>query len=179
MRVIGLSWREWKTPWSSSTDGNVGTVDQLLSYLKEVLAAEKELGTCGELPCRARALADSCAALSEECPAPLIQRKAFKALGTPTVQLSACKTDLSPVELVAMAQCRRSELEAAGEVETGCATDSLTTSARDLFRTSRSWGRCSRRGGDTRTRIRAHQSAFGVKEKCFKQCAQLIRYVTM
>lgn len=122
MRTIGLSWTEWKTPWSSSTDEDVGTVDQLRAHLKEVLAAEEDLSQRGMLPSRARGL-ESVEGLKEQCPAPLFQRKTFKALGTPTVQadsLSADRTEISPSELVAQAERRRAELEAAGEIDWVC-----------------------------------------------------------
>lgn len=122
MRVIGLSWSEWKTPWSSSIDENVGTLDQLVAHLKEVLEREKVLARQKELPRKEYALSSK-EALAEECPAPLLQRKSFKALGTPTVQsdaLSDCSIEISADEALAMAQQRRSELEAAGEIDWLC-----------------------------------------------------------
>lgn len=122
MRVIGLSWCEWRTPWSSAKDENIGTIDQLLEHLKEVMDREKDLGARGELPCKERALVSK-DALAEECPAPLLQRKTFKALGTPTVQadaLSDSQIELSPEEITIMAQRRRSELEVAGEIDWLC-----------------------------------------------------------
>ncbi|KAL1520316.1 hypothetical protein AB1Y20_021907 [Prymnesium parvum] len=82
MRTIGLSWTEWKTPWSASDDENVA-----------------------------------------ECPAPQMQRKSFKALGTPTVQaaaLSSDRTDLSAEEVLNRARLKRAELEAAGEIDWVC-----------------------------------------------------------
>ena len=36
MRVIGFSWTEFKTPWCSSSDEEVGTVDQLRAHLIEI-----------------------------------------------------------------------------------------------------------------------------------------------
>lgn len=122
MRVVGLSWCEWRTPWSSSTDEHVGSVDQLYTHLKEVLTREKELNLRGELPSRERALASK-EALAEECPAPLLQRKTFKALGTPTLQadaLSSSRIELSAEEILVLAQRRRAELEAAGEIDWVC-----------------------------------------------------------
>lgn len=77
MRVIGLSWSEWKTPWGSSLDDSVGTVEQLSTHLSAVLARETELGKEGQLPCKSRAL-QTAAHLAAECPAPQLQRKTFK-----------------------------------------------------------------------------------------------------
>jgi hypothetical protein len=119
MRVVGLSWSDWATPWSSSKDEQVGTVAQLVAHLKQVLAVENKLRACDELPCKERALR-SADALAEECPAPQLKRKTFKSLGTPTVQadaLSDDKIELSPGEALAAAQARRAELEAAGEID--------------------------------------------------------------
>ena len=108
MRVSGLSWVEWKTPWSSSIDKHIGTVQQLKAHLKEVLDEERQLLQEGELPCKVRAL--SCAeAMSRECPAPQLKRKTFKSLGTPTVQadeLSSDRSMLSREELLAAAERR-------------------------------------------------------------------------
>lgn len=102
MRSIGLTWTEWKTPWSSASDKDVGTVDQLQTHLaNEVLAHENELQLRGLLPSRSTAL-KSPEDLAAECPAPQMQRKTFKALGTPTVQaaaLSADRTQLPAQEL--------------------------------------------------------------------------------
>lgn len=122
MRTIGLSWTEWRTPWSASDDENVGTVQNLREHLKEVLASEKELERRGELPSKERSL-ESDAALAAECPAPQMQRKTFKALGTPTVQaatLSSDRTDLSAEEVLHRARLKRAELEAAGEIDWVC-----------------------------------------------------------
>ena len=49
----------------------------------------------------------------EECPAPLLQRKSFKALGTPTVQAAALsneRIDLTADEVLAEAVERRKEV---------------------------------------------------------------------
>lgn len=119
MRTIGLSWTDWNTPWSSSTDENVGTVSQLQDHLAEVIKEERALAQRGLLPSKERAL-QSAEALSEECPAPQLKRKTFKALGTPTVQageLCADKIDLSPEQITAAAQRRRVELEMRGEID--------------------------------------------------------------
>lgn len=119
MRCIGLSWTDWVTPWSSSKDSNVGTVAQLTEHLKAVLAEEQRLGAQGMLPSKERALA-SADGFKNECPAPQMRRKTFKALGTPTVQADALcgeRTMLSADELAARALRRRSELEAAGEID--------------------------------------------------------------
>lgn len=122
MRVVGLSWNEWRTPWSSSSDEHIGTLDQLVSHLKEVLEREKLLGQRKELPRKEHALSSK-EALAEECPAPLLQRKTFKALGTPTVQadaLSDSRIEISAAEVLVRAQQRRAEIEAAGEIDWLC-----------------------------------------------------------
>mmetsp|Transcript_48591 Transcript_48591/g.120490 ORF Transcript_48591/g.120490 Transcript_48591/m.120490 type:complete len:98 (-) Transcript_48591:171-464(-) len=67
MRVIGLSWTDWKTPWSSSTDENVGTVGQLRKHLEEVLEEESNLRRRGELPSKEEASLSE-GALAAECP---------------------------------------------------------------------------------------------------------------
>lgn len=122
MRSVGLSWSDWKTPWSSSKDEYVGTVEHLTVHLKEVLTAEQGLRRCGELPSKSRALL-SVDDLHSECPAPQMQRKTFKKLGTPTVQatsLSSDRTELTREQLLAAAERRRAELEAAGEIDWVC-----------------------------------------------------------
>lgn len=122
MRSIGLSWTEWSTPWSSSTDEHVGTVEQLREHLKEVLAEEKTLESKGMLPCKETALSSK-EGLKAECPAPQLKRKTYKALGTPTVQADALaveKIDIDPQRLVAAAELRRAELEARGEIDWVC-----------------------------------------------------------
>lgn len=119
---MGLSWSDWKTPWNSSTDEYVGTVEHLTAHLKEVLEAEQSLKRRGELPSKPRAL-QSVDDLHSECPPPQMQRKTFKKLGTPTVQaaaLSSDRTELTPQQLVAAAQRRRAELEAAGQIDWVC-----------------------------------------------------------
>lgn len=119
MRVVGLSWSDWATPWSCSTDDDIGTVAQLVAHLKEVLAEEHALLERGELPCKQRAM-ESSDALAAECPAPQLKRKSFKSLGTPTIQANALSDDrihLSAAEVLAAAQQRRAELEAAGEID--------------------------------------------------------------
>lgn len=122
MRTIGLSWSEWKTPWSSSTNDDVGTVEQLQAHLKDVIAHEKELQLRGMMPSRPIAL-NSADEIAAECPAPQLLRKTFKTLGTPTVQasaLSADRTELSPQQVQEAARRRRAELEAAGEIDWVC-----------------------------------------------------------
>lgn len=122
MRVIGLSWTDWKTPWGSSHDEEIGTVRQLRDHLSEVLAAEAEQAERGWLPSKTRALS-SADGVKSECPAPQLRRKTFKALGTPTVQSDALcsdRTSVSPAELVAHAERRRAELEALGEIDWVC-----------------------------------------------------------
>lgn len=122
MRTVGLSWSQWKTPWGSSADEHVGSVDQLRDHLKQVIEEEKELERRGLLPSKERALS-SAENLSAECPAPQLRRKTFKSLGTPTLQaqeLSADKTDLTPEQVVAAAEKRRRELELRGEIDWVC-----------------------------------------------------------
>lgn len=119
MRVVGLSWTDWSTPWGSSKDENVGTLPQLVAHLKEVLTEEKSLRARGELPSQERAL-QSADLLAQECPAPQFKRKTFKALGTPTAQadeLSNDRVDISSADVLAAARKRREELEAAGEID--------------------------------------------------------------
>ena len=72
MRTIGLQWVEYRAAWSSSKDEDIGTVDDLRGQLKELLEVERERRAAGELP--------------EHAPAPLLKRKTFKELGTPTMQ---------------------------------------------------------------------------------------------
>jgi hypothetical protein len=106
MRSIGLGWTELKGQWFSSKDENTGSVDQLRGHLKTILEEELEQREKGELP--------------DECPAPQLQRKTFKSLGTPTVQASALSdslTDLDPEELLAAAEKRRKEVCAALRVQ--------------------------------------------------------------
>lgn len=113
MRTIGLGWSDVKTPWSSSTDVDIGTVDQLQSHLVQVLNRQADLKAKGQLPSQE-------GSPEEHCPAPLLQRKTFKALGTPTVQVDAlCRTkvELSADELLHAAIRRRKELEEAGEID--------------------------------------------------------------
>lgn len=109
MRSIGLGWVEFKGQWSSSSDEHIGTVAQLKTLLTSILEAEATRRSKGELPV--------------DCPAPLLTRKTFKALGTPTVQaesLSDDRTDMTSEEIRALAERRRRELELAGEIDWVC-----------------------------------------------------------
>lgn len=113
MRTVGLGWTEVKARWSSAVDEQVGTVEQLTAHVKEVLQLEASRREAGSLPSKERPS-------SEECPAPLLQRKTFKSLGTPTVQASAlctARTELTSEQLLMAAQKRRADLEAAGEID--------------------------------------------------------------
>ncbi|KAL1510813.1 hypothetical protein AB1Y20_007097 [Prymnesium parvum] len=115
MRVIGLSWNDVKTPWSSSSDEAVGTVAQLSEHLKEeILVREVAQRKAGELPSKE-------GTPEESCPAPLLQRKTFKTLGTPTVQADrlcqAVKAEPSSEEKLEAAKQRRTELEERGELD--------------------------------------------------------------
>lgn len=73
MRVIGLSWTDWATPWSSSKDESVGTIPQLVAQLKDVLKHETAQREQGELPSKDIAKT-SAEALANECPAPQFKR---------------------------------------------------------------------------------------------------------
>ena len=75
MRTRGLQWVELKTKWSSSRDEDAGTVPELTNHLKEILKVEKQRRDAGELPTHA--------------PAPIMKRKTFKQLGSPTAQVAA------------------------------------------------------------------------------------------
>ena len=106
MRVIGCGFIEFKTPWSSSKDETVGTVADLTELLIEILNEEREREWAGELP--------------EVAVVPVMKRKSFKELGTPTAQAKALATAikaLSPEELLVLAEAKREELEAAGEID--------------------------------------------------------------
>lgn len=119
MRTVGLSWTDWKTPWSSSNDEHIGSVEQLTTHLKEVLKEEQTLEQRGLLPCKERAL-ESRENFMAECPPPQLKRKTFKTLGTPTVQageLCADRIEITPEEAAAAAQRRREELELQGEID--------------------------------------------------------------
>eukprot|EP00966_Prymnesium_polylepis_P172303 3984332-Prymnesium_polylepis.1 len=103
MRTIGLQWVEFKSQWSSGTDENIGTVSDLTGQLKEILEEERDR----EIP--------------EAAPAPIMQRKSFKELGTPTAQAEVPadqRVQHSPQELLALATAERARLEHAGEIDT-------------------------------------------------------------
>jgi hypothetical protein len=106
MRVVGLGFVEFKPAWSSSKDEEIGTVADLTELLRNILMEEAERASCDELP--------------EVAVVPMMKRKTFKELGTPTAQATAlAKTikELSDDELLARAQEKRRELEAAGEID--------------------------------------------------------------
>ena len=75
MRTRGLQWVEFKAKWSSSNDENIGTVDELAAHLRTIIEHERARRAAGELPSSA--------------PAPILRRKSFKDLGTPTAQALA------------------------------------------------------------------------------------------
>jgi len=113
MRTIGLGWTEQKARWSSTTDASIGSIEQLAAHLQEVLQMEGVQREAGVLPSKA-------APSSQECPAPLLQRKTFKTLGTPTVQAGAlcnARCELTAEQMLIAAQRRRADLEAAGEID--------------------------------------------------------------
>ena len=106
MRVIGLGFVEFKPAWSSSKDAQIGTVADLTSLLEEILDEERERSACRELP--------------EVAVVPIMKRKSFKELGTPTVQAKELATTLksfSEEEILEKAEAKRMELEAAGEID--------------------------------------------------------------
>ena len=105
MRVIGLGF-DFKTPWSSGKDEHVGTVADLTDLLKAILIEEHERDSCGELP--------------EVAVVPVMKRKTFKELGKPTVQAAALGPTIKAFtneEILALAQQKRKEMEAAGELD--------------------------------------------------------------
>ena len=105
MRVIGLGFIEFKTPWSSSTDETIGTVKDLTALLEEILYDENAREIDGDLP--------------EVAVVPVMKRKTFKALGTPTAQateFAGAIKGLSQVELLELAEAERERLEEAGEL---------------------------------------------------------------
>ena len=106
MRVIGLGFVDFKTPWSSSKDETIGTVADLSELLKDILNEERERRFDGDLP--------------EVAVVPVMKRKTFKELGTPTAQAEALATsikELSPEELLALAEAKEEELVTAGEID--------------------------------------------------------------
>ena len=106
MRVIGLGFVEFKTPWSSSKDETVGTVESLTTLLTEILWEENARDIDGELP--------------EVAAVPVMKRKTFKQLGTPTVQadeLAGAVKELSQEELLALAEKEYERLVEAGELD--------------------------------------------------------------
>lgn len=86
---------------------------QLTAHLKdEILPREHSLRSARELPSKQ-------VTPEEGCPAPLLQRKTFKTLGTPTVQadrLCVTKIEPSKEEKLEAAMVRRQELEEQGEI---------------------------------------------------------------
>eukprot|EP00966_Prymnesium_polylepis_P060519 1404061-Prymnesium_polylepis.1 len=103
MRVMGFGWVEFKTQWSSGRDEGVGSVADLTGHLKEILQEQADR----DVP--------------EAAVAPIMQRKTFKQLGTPTVQaeqLAHQRLSLSEEELLAAAERERARQEACGELDT-------------------------------------------------------------
>ena len=102
-----LQWVEFKAAkWSSSNDENIGTVDELAAHLRTIIEHERARRAAGELPSSA--------------PAPILRRKSFKDLGTPTAQalaLAEQRLEYSAEELRAKAVAERARLEAAGEID--------------------------------------------------------------
>lgn len=103
MRVVGLGWVEFKTQWSSGSNENVGTVSDLISHLGDILMEEEERPT------------------PDAAAAPIMRRKTFKQLGTPTAQaeeLCDQRLSMSMEQLLAAAREKRAELEASLELDT-------------------------------------------------------------
>lgn len=103
MRVLGLGWIEFRSQWSSGKDETVGSIEDLTGHLSDVLVEEAERP------------------IPEAAPAPIMRRKTFKELGTPTAeaeQLSDQRLSLSSEQLLAAAEAKRAELEASGELDT-------------------------------------------------------------
>lgn len=106
MRVVGLSWTEYKTPWTSGSDEEVGSVDQLRIHLIEIIETERERESEGELP--------------DSVCLPVMQRKVFKPLGTLTVQaqsLSSPFVELTEEQILTRVEAERTRLHAAGEID--------------------------------------------------------------
>lgn len=102
MRVIGLGWVEFRTHWSSSSDENAGTIPDLTRQLSEILEEEEER----QIP--------------DVAPAPIMQRKTFKELGTPTIQaelLSDQRLSHSLEQLREAAIAERRRLEVCGVLD--------------------------------------------------------------
>ena len=107
MRVRGLGFVEFRPrmAWSSGKDEDVGTVPELTALLEDILLEERDLACARELP--------------DAAMVPVMKRKSMKQLGTKTVQaeeLGEGVHDLSPDELLELAEKRRKELEVAGEI---------------------------------------------------------------
>lgn len=103
MRVVGLGWVEFKKNWSSGVDDSVGSVYDLTSHLVDILEEESERLT------------------PEAAAAPIMKRKTFKELGTPSAQaeqLSDQRLSLSAEELLEAARKKREELELTGDLDT-------------------------------------------------------------
>ena len=108
MRVRGLGFVEFRPRmrWSSSKDEDVGTIAELTALLEEILMEERDLDCSGDLP--------------ESAVVPIMKRKTYRELGESTAQakeLGSTIKELSPEELLELANARRAELEAAGEID--------------------------------------------------------------
>lgn len=110
MRVIGLGFVEFKTAWSSSSDPTVGTVEDLSAQLRDIIIDEEDRRVCNELP--------------DAAVVPVMKRKTFKELGTPTAQAEALGNsikELSPPRgAPTLRQCA-SMSTAASKISAGCA----------------------------------------------------------
>mmetsp|Transcript_6550 Transcript_6550/g.16489 ORF Transcript_6550/g.16489 Transcript_6550/m.16489 type:complete len:136 (+) Transcript_6550:395-802(+) len=103
MRVVGLGWIEFKAQWSSAVDAYVGSISDLTTQLTEILEEEHER------------------TIPEVAPAPIMQRKTFKQLGTATLQaeqLADQRLSMTSEQLLAAAVLERQRLEAVGILDT-------------------------------------------------------------
>lgn len=97
---------------------------ELTNHLKEILNIEQTRRAAGELPTHA--------------PAPIMRRKTFKELGSPTEQakeLTDQRIELSADELRAAAERARARLEAAGQIDSVWEQQGVGTDAAPSFDT--------------------------------------------
>ena len=163
MRVRGLGFAEFRPRmrWSSSKEEDVGTVPELTLLLEEILMVEHDLECSDELP--------------DVAVVPIMKRKTFRELGTPTAQAEALGDSikqLAPEELLGLAIERREVLEAAGEIdrvgdeqpdEPPARDDSLVGSMLEVC-----WGRYWR--PPTAEEIAAGEKRKKISEKMWCEC---------
>jgi hypothetical protein len=103
---LALGFTEFKTLWSSSTDETVGSLEALTQLLTDILWDERARQIDGDLP--------------EVAVVPIMKRKSFKQLGTPTAQATELAhkiKDLSDEELLKLAEEERQRQEEEGELD--------------------------------------------------------------